>query len=405
MDPMTAMNLYTRQMLPFFDQTKMGPAPTAWQCFYGRTQNGSQTIYSPDSDELDMEIRKGTKRTAKLIRRSGQVDRLLGANQVNVEHGNRTAVQRVYPLSVEESDINAARKNKRLPGEPPVNSGVTAQMRMRYWAAESHYDLYMRQVRLMERLAGQSILEGVQDAILGTSDVNLQYDMYRNDDHSITLITQWTDSVNATPIQDIDNALDKASRNGDRVPKFALMGSAAIAAFTNCNEIRETADNRRYELVRCGQNVSPPAEYSFMMENGWTPWGWLRTYKGRTLWIFTQDYTWQDDENADQHVEYMPVGKVVFGSTESRNDRAFGPSETLGDTEDQMRFYREFFGFDINSIPTVGEISMNRVITPQMFMLDAYKNTSNTKVTVRCQTAPIFMTTETDTWVVIENAA
>jgi hypothetical protein len=398
--PSAPQGTLTKILAPFYDESKIQPVTTCWMAFYNHGTDGTR-IFSPDDDEIEIDITRAGRKRAKLVKRAGNVGRLLGTNQKNVELGNYTSVSRNYPLSIEEFDIGADKLRKRIPGEPGVDSGRTGQFRLRHWAAKGQRELSVRQVRMMNLLAGQSILEGVMDAFEGATSTD-QYDFYRNSDNSITLGTQWTNASAGTPLDDLDDAIDIAIVNGNAKPDFALMGQSAIRAFNNSDQVTDKADNRTFEsFIAIGPNETAPSKYSYLTQNGWEARGQIHTDKGRSLWVFTTEQIY--DTDADVSTPYMPLGKVVLGNTDARCDDYYGPSETFPETPSQFRWYQEMFG----TLPSVTapEGTPGGILDPRMFYADAYQNKQRSLVTTRVQSAPLYAPVETDKWVVIENAA
>lgn len=395
-----APDLYTRNMAPLFDQQQLAPVPVGYQAFFGRS--GSETIYSPHANTIDMDLIQANRKTSKLVMR-GEITRLLGPSQKNLTRGNHTSKSRIYPLSIEEGGIAASQKNDRIPGEAMQNSGVTSQMRFRYWSMKEHYEQVRRQVAMFERLASQSCFEGKQDAIIGTTNPDLQYDFDRNTDNSITLGTQWTDVSGSSPVGDLDDACRIFQVNSFRKAEFAVFATNVLEAYLKTDEIRNYSDNRRYEISRVSMNNPVPEKFKFMVDAGFTAWGMITTYRGVRLWIFTYDALWEEDNGTVY--DYTPAGKVLIGSTVARCDRWFGPSETFDDVPARERFYREMFGFDPRSAPMPMNIKKPSVIDRRMFYFDAYPNEDWSVITTRTQSAPIFATNESNAWVVIENAA
>jgi hypothetical protein len=262
-----------------------------------------------------------------------------------------------------------------------------------------------RQVRMMNYLCGQGILEGIQDAIIGTSDTNKQYDFYRNPNHSETLGTQWTDAAGGTPLDDLDDGCDAVIDATGSVPQFALMGDTAITALQKSDQIRDQANNRGFTgFIQIGDTgTGCPAEYNFLTENGWDCRGKVTTWKGRTLWVFGSEELLELTAGTSQRS--MPSGKVVLGNTNSRLDSQFGPPETFPEDAETMARYQSWFGFMPGVAPSGEPQLTNGIVRPEMFVLDAYGNQYNTLRTMRSQTAPLYIPVDTDSWYVIENAA
>jgi hypothetical protein len=401
MNAPASLGTYTRLMAPMLDVSKLGPLPMGFQAFFARPV--SNTIFSPDSDVVDIDIVRGNRKTAKLVLRT-DVSQLLGSNQKDLNGLNYTSFARSYPLSIESGEVAASQMNKRCPGEP-VHNGWTQAMRLRYWAMKQHIVQTQRTVRMFERLAAQSVISGKQDAIIGTTDANQQYDFERDSDHAITVSTAWTTAATATPIGDLDDAGNLVSVNGNVRPDFALVGADAMAAFVKTTEVKEIADNKGYEILRVSALNPVPPSHQFMIDAGFIPWGSVRTWRGYNIWLFTYDGSYEADNGTDTPI--LEPGTVVVGSTQSRCDRWFGPSNRFDSSVLGLDdFYRSAFGFDPSM--AIGEMNVGTatgILDPRMFYYAAYPNQARNVIHTETQSAPIFATVHTDAWAVIGNAA
>jgi hypothetical protein len=137
------------------------------------------------------------------------------------------------------------------------------------------------------------------------------------------------------------------------------------------------------------------------MDAGFNWRGVLRTASGFELAMFTYIGGYNDDDG--EFVQYLTPGKFVIGSSIARADRYFGPPELLPLIPQRVQFYVEMFGMDPTQIPPDLMIKApGDVITPFAFHFDAYASSDWKRVSLRCQSAPIFATTMTDAWVVID---
>jgi hypothetical protein len=384
-------------MADLFDDKQIISVPTGFQAFFGNPANAAQTLFSPDSNVVDIDIIRGNERIAALIPR-GLVSRPLGSLQKNQKAENYSSFSRKYPLSEEEGDITADQLNFRVGGENPY-SARTRMDRMRHLALKHHHESIRRTVRMFEVLSAQSILEGVQDSIIGTSDTDLQYDFRRKATHIGDVTTGWNQAT-ATIMADIDGACDKIRQDAFIKPDFIGIGGSAMDAFINDTDVQAQADNRRFELIEVSTNNPVPSSFDRFVAAGWTARGRLRTPKGYELWIFTyiDGYT----DSGGTFTPYLPVDNAIIAASESRCDRYFGPPENLPMISQRATMYRELFGFDPSMPPMPPRIKdPGNIILPAMFYCDAYVANDNKKVTVRTQSAPIFATTQTDAFVTL----
>lgn len=391
-------DLFSRFMAAAFDEHNIIGCSTAFQTFFGNPANGSETIFSPDSNQVDIDIIRGNERIAALIPR-GSVSRSLGSLQKDVREGKFTEFSRKFPLAEEEGNIDAGTLINRIAGEN-VYQRLDRLQRMRLKALKLHQESIRRIVRMDEVLAAQSVLTGKQDAIIGTSDTNLQYDFRRNSTHTATTSTSWSGG-SGTIMADIDAQCAKGRANGHVSYDIMVLGTTAMTSFINDTKVAAQADNRRYEFVNVGMGVAMPPKYQRLVDGGMIFQGRLRTPAGYELYLFTyvDGYTAANGT----FTPYMPVDKVLFAASSARCDRYFGPPENLPQIPMREQLYRELFGFDPSAPPMPPAIKApGGVIVPQAFYCDAYVSADWKRVTIRTQHAPIFATTQTDAFVLFD---
>ncbi|MEE8206912.1 MAG: major capsid protein [Nitrospinaceae bacterium] len=394
-------DLFSRFMAEAFDDREVIGASTALQGFFGNpaSQNPGRTIFSPDANVVDIDIVRGNEKIAALIPR-GTVSRSLGSLQSNLQDGKHSTFSRKYPLAEEEGDINADMILNRIPGENPL-AGNTRMGRMRYHAFQIHLESIRRIVRMNEVLAAQSLLTGKQDAIIGTTNTDLQYDFRRNSTHTVTVGTAWS-NVAADALGDIDGICKKIRANGRATPNIVIMGDGSFSNFIKNTTVLAQADNKRFELIEVSTGNPVPGKYNRFVEGGLIPRGRLRTPGGFTVWMFT--YIDGYDNSGGTFTKFILDDQVLIGSVDARCDRYFGPPERLPIGPTDRALYMEYFGFSLDAPPMPIVKAAGGVIDPNMFHSDAYKSVDRKKITVRTQSAPIFATTHTDAFGVLDTA-
>ena len=391
------VDLFSRFMVEYFDEKEVIAVPTAFQAFFGKP--GSETIFSPDSNDVDIDIVRGNEKIAALIPR-GSVSRSLGSLQKNQNVENYTSFSRKYPLAEEEGDITGSQLLNRVAGENPYERN-TRQARMRRLGAKIHMESIRRLVRMFEVLSAQSVLTGIQDAIIGTSNTDLQYDFRRNANLTVTPANTWN-SGSQDILGDIDGICDSIREYGKIQPNAMFLGGDAMDAFIKDTTVKDVADNRRFELIEVSSNFPVPPEYDRFVNSGWNARGRLRTPKGYVLWMFTNFDGYEN--SAGTFTKYMPEDEVLVTSTMARADRYFGPPETLPLIPQRIELYTEMFGINPMAPMMPPNIkNQGSIIDPGMFYCDAYVSNDWKKVSIRTQSAPIFATTQTDAFGLLQN--
>lgn len=391
-------DVFSRFMAAAYDEKELIAVPTGFQTFFGRPETGAQTIFSPDSNTVDIDIQRGNERISALIPR-GTVSRPLGANQKNLRTEQFSTFSRKYPLSEEEGDISGDMLLNRMAGENPYSS-QSRMDRLREHGLKIYHESIRKTVRMFEVLAAQSVLTGKQDAIIGTTNTDLQYDFRRNTTHTVTVGTSWAGGSGAI-LTDIDAGCAKCRANGHVMPDMMVLGSTAMGSFIKDTTVANLADNRRFEFVMAGQNMVLPPKFQKFVDGGFILQGKLRTPAGFELYLFT--YLDVYTNSAGTATKYLADDKVVICSSQARCDRYFGPPENLPMVPMREMLYRDYFGFDPSAPPMPPKMrAAGGVIDPAMFYADAYVSGDWKRITMRVQSAPIFATTMTDAFVVLD---
>jgi len=385
-------DMYSRYMDSLFDEKEIINVSTVWQQFFGKPgHGGSKTIYSPDSEVVEIDVMRANERLAALIHR-GTNSRILNI-QRNTGTQNFSTFSRTYPLAEELGDITASQINKRAGGENPYEQKSRIE-RLRGLAREHHLEHIRRYVRLFEVLAGQSLLSGVQAAILGAQNPDNWYDFRRNAAHIVQPAIPWN-QPGANILGDIDNACRALRQNGKVKANVMFFGQDVSRVFLDNVTIQRMADIAGFNFIRFGSNnFSLPANLQELVNAGANPMGMLFTPEGNLLWCFTYVDVFTDNDGNVQH--YMPLHSVFIAYYGARCDRYFGPPERLPITSVDNAWYQEMFGMNMLQPVMPANIKSGGVVNPAMFYCDAYPAGDKKKLTIRTQSAPIFGTTQTD---------
>lgn len=392
-----AVDLYSRTMVDMFDERQIIGCSTVWQSFFGRPEHGSKTVYSPDANSVEIDIIRGNERIAALLNRGSESRNIDLKNTKTQKFTNQV---RQYPLGEEIGNISSNQLVNRLAGENPY-AGTSRVTRNRMLALERHQEHVRRFVRLFEVLAYTSIFTGKMPAILGTTNSDLEYDFRRSSSLSVSPTVPW-DNASNTILADIDAGCIALRQIGHVTPNVMFLAGDVANVFFSDTTIQKFADVKGYSFITAGDNNPVPSQLQPLVDGGAVARGRLFTPQGHQLWIMCyNDYY---DDSTGTSTPYMPAGTVLLAYYGARCDRYFGPSDTLPITPSEQAWYMERFGFDMTMMPQVPNIkNASAVISPAMFYFDAYQSSDRKKVSIRTQTAPIFATTQTDSFYVMTN--
>jgi hypothetical protein len=379
-----------------FKEASIIGVPTVGQSFFGNPANSGQTVFSPDSLIVEIDIQRGNERLAALIPR-GINARPLGTTQKNVNVTKYTNITRKYPLIEEEGDLESTQLLLRTAGEMPYAGNKTQKARMRELARDIHNEQIKRIVRKNETLAWQSLFDGEQDIITGGE----KYDFYRRAAHIITPTSKW-DAVAGAWIDDVDTGWGLIRANGHVNADGLIVGGGAMDAMIKDATSLALSDNRRYELLEINEKMPVPNKFARYVEAGLTARGRLMTPRGHEIWMFTYDdgYT----NSSGNFTLYVPTNQALLFSTQGRCDRHFGPRERMPFSAQDRAWYQDMFGMDpaMAAMPA-GIKSVGSVVPASQFYCDAYMGPAAKAISLRTQSAPIFATTMTDAFVTFKS--
>jgi hypothetical protein len=397
LDTPVATDLYSRIMARSY--TEQIPINTGFMAFFGRTETGSETHYSPNSNLIEIDIQRGTKGLAATVNR-GTYGISIGDAQKALLVDRFSNFQRTYPLIEEKANIASNQLLSRVMGESP-NQGMTQKQRLQKLALKANQICLANVYRTHEYLASQSIMTGKMPAITGTSDTSLIYDFKRTTAHQKTLTTKWTD-VAADAAGDLDVVCEFIRIDGNMPADFCGMGDTALLWFKKNTAILAQSDNRTFfKYIELTDRM--PAKYQRFVDAGWIPQFIYRTPKGHVLYVFSYQAHYVDSSSTVQ--PYLDKEQVLVASTQARCDRYFGPPERLPLSTYDRQLYMDYFGYDVSGPPQPPKIEQSgAIIDKASCYFDAFRDTYASALTARVQSAPVYATTATDGFAVILNA-
>jgi hypothetical protein len=345
----TVIGTESRFFTGLFDDRKKIKASTAMLAFFTR----GKTAISMNAEDFDDSVIRGNKKIAALVPRAGSITRQLGPTIKTQKPGPFSKFSRRFPLALEYFAVESNLLNKAAPPEMTYKPW-SREERLRYYVSEGLEEAMRRTADLDNALAGQSMRLGKQDAILGTSNTDEQYNWQRD---------------------------------------AASMSNAAYAGFKQNTRIKSEADNRRFEAVQVEGGFVQPPDHKYLTDNGWILRGKLITDEGYELYIYTtQDY--YEDANGDV-VDIMPSAQAFVTSSGAQFDRFFGPPKTLELTTAKIQWWIERFGIDPR-VPIINDRVPSGILPRDSFFLWGNEAETGDSVDLWVQHAPIFKTTQTD---------
>lgn len=390
------MDILTRYMVETLDLTNLIQVPRGFQSFFGNPATGGKTRFSTDAKTVEFDVRDGQQGISTLIHR-GIVSQPL--NKTMLVGGKFTSFNRAFPLAEEEGIISADQILERAFGESTIST-LTRRDRMRELALDIASEMIRRAVRTQEILAAQMVRTGKMDTIIGTSSSNEQIDTKRASAHTMSPSASWA-TPSTSILTDLDSAITLGIRAGYQIDGV-VVGSLIPGYVYNNTEIKAFAgiagaNTSGYEVAYIGENVKVEDKFSRFVANGFVPFARFRTPMGRTITMFTYEGGYVASST---FYPFITTDHAIFFSSAARCDRYFGPPETLPMSEQSRADYADIFGFAPEVTPAPANVGgVGDVIRPDEFFFDVRRASDQKSLIVRCQYAPMYITTDTNAFV------
>lgn len=390
-DP-TTIGIESRIFTGVFDDRDKIMAGSAFTGFFAQ----STPVVSLHADDFDSQVLRGSKKISALVPRDGNISRHLGSLVKTRVPPAFSEFSRRFPLGLEYASISENQLRKMIPGELPYQP-LTKQERAQWHLVNGEMPDVFRSFADMDNLlASQSMLTGKQDSIIGTSNEADKYNWQRSSGNTITVGTSWSDP-SAPAVNDLDGAAERVDRYGYIKPSIVGMNPKDYDNFKKNTQVKDEADNRRFETVKI-EGIGAPPDHAFMIQNGWVLRGRLVTPKGYELYIYTtQDF--YDDANGDK-VDLMTEGTVMITAPMAKRERYYGPSVTLDLTTAQIMHWNERLGVDIrNETPPPDRVPAGILPRDSIFL---WLDESASSIDIWFQHSPVFKPTQTDAIATLE---
>jgi hypothetical protein len=383
------LDTYTRLLTGAFDEHEFLQFKPAFLAFFGQSPR-SITRYMPDNSAFEIQIRRVAGETRAKLKKRGTFSDSIGSTQQQSDVGKWTDLVTTFPLAEESGDIHAQVLDQRYFGEEHYSPWTKTQ-RLRARARDIHRDHLWKLIRLMNWLAGESLLNGQQPIIEGASTTDHYIDFHRSTNMTVTLGTAWTGATN--PIEDHDDGWEAGRKYGRVDLTGSMMSEDSFSAFYQNSVWTTLADNRRLSRVRDNPEMRPPAEFQRFVDAGLQYQAKLITYNGHEFHIFT--YGEQYETTPGTWAKFMPSGYTLLFNPMTRADRYFGPNEQLPMDPIRRQLYQFYMGIDPMTLAMPGDVkAWTPNFDPRMFHFDL--KVADRSVLFRSQVAPVYAPYHTD---------
>lgn len=360
----------------------------------------SQTLYVENATQISIDLIRGFKKISKLLQRApveGEIS--LGGNVGHTKAQKFQNVSYDFPIIREYGSVSYSEALKyRLAGRVDTDVSMSVMEKTREKFAEIILTNFQKEGGRMEAQAAEALLTGTC-----TLDDGGSYDFDRSTSNTIVPSTLWSVTATASPIGDIDDACDAVQEQGKTEASAGIIGYSALTAMVATDEIKNNADNRRFEFVYAGDIMTQkpyPSSMQYLVDNGFKYMAYVKTYKGREVYLFTYNEKYQN--SAGTWVDYMNAKDVLIFDHMARRDRYFGPRIRFDMmTQDEILLNR-LLGIEALQQMAVDESNQTGVFDVRMFHNDAFLSDSRTSITVETYTGPLFVPTAIDTTALLD---
>ena len=388
----TVLDIYSRIMMPGFDESTEIGASTGFLSLFGLT-NG-RTRVAPSSEEFEYEIQRGNERMSKWKPR-GQDAESTGAAQKTLKLEKFTTIARIFPLIEDKSVITAAELNKRT-FEEAAYAEISKEDRALLKARKYHEQHVLRQIRKMEFAASEAFRLGEQTV---NEDGVEKLDFYRHADLTTALANPITDETNTDILGVLSGACSDLRSIGHLTARASIWSEDSFLALIDRTDVKALADNRRLAFHSIGK-LDPgtmPAipQYAEMVAGGMQWQGWIKVGSWE-LQIFTYIDGWETD--AGVFTKFLPDDEFMVFAPQARRDRLFGPSELLPPDPAQEELFRSVFGIMPSAavgLTLDGGIDNARIFDANMWHMSFTKD-EDRAYKIKTQIAPVFVPVQTD---------
>lgn len=346
-----------------------------------------QPLVELAADQVSIELFKGNRKVAPLVARNGVVS---NDNEI-VQPGKTGVNDYVYGLVEQEMALHAGTLNKRVPGEDPFKP-VDKDGRLMFWMQELLTDVVKRVLRRLELLAYQSFFDAEMD--LGEQFQGEAKLIFPRDAalKNRTVAVSWATAASATPWADLGLALReiivRGQVNASMTNVFSFMSYSTIEDLKAIYRSQKGADIEAQLFYEYDFNrATVPSELKFLIDNGATYVGWVKTEWGQNpVHIFTTSGVY---DNGTSTVDYLTGETISLCVNSPEFFKTFFGAGTFMNQDES--FYTKTFGDYTGDLGLEDATQMGNTPFPaEVFLPNVYPLDKNAGIGGMVQTAPVF---------------
>jgi len=362
---------------------------------------GARTRYIDNATEVSVDLMRGFKKHSKVLSRGPNTGHLnIGENSQHIKGDYWQNVAYDFPLIQDSASVSYSNLLKyRQPGRLSTDVSMDAIGKAKEELGRDLLTILQMQGGRMEAMCVEALSSGIL-----TLDDGTTYDFDRSTDNTITVSILWSVTATADPIGDFDIAIEKIQENGKSDASAAIIGYDAFESMINTDQIKNTADNRRFEFVQMGSGTKAlpglPSDMNYLIANGAKYIAYIKTRKGRDVYLFAYNERYQNSSGT--WVDYFNSKDVLVFDHIARRDRYFGPRIRFDMISQDEILLNQALGLTSLEQMAVRDADPSGIIDVNMFHFDAFMNRGRTNIFVECYTGFLPIPTAVDTTALLD---
>ncbi|MEJ2043706.1 MAG: major capsid protein [Reinekea sp.] len=368
---------------------------------WANAMGGARTEYVDNATQVSVDLYRGYKKISKVLSRGPNTGHLnLGENSKHIKADYWQNVAYDFPLIQDSASVSYSNLLKyRAFGRVDTDVSMSPMDKAREELGRDLLTIIQGQGGRMEAMCVEALSTGVL-----TLDDDTEYDFDRSTDNTITVNPLWSVTATADPIGDFDIAIEKIQENGKSDASAAIIGYDAFDAMINTDQIKNLADNRRFEFVQMGSGTRAlpglPTDMNYLVANGAKYIAYIKTKKGRDVYLFAYNDRYQNA--AGTWVDFFNSKDVLVFDHTARRDRYFGPRIRFDMISQEEMMLNQALGLSNMESMAVREADPSGILDVSMFHFDSFMNRARTNIYVECYTGFLPIPTAVDTTALLD---